>query len=368
MLPLYGTRFVTGRNLLWYVVPYGMEFQVSKGTTPASRTIVMSGTTRGIGKVAAVRLLQAAPDVHLVAVARPGAEAAVDELRRLAGNPKVSYATAELESLDSMRTAIAALRGQLDRGALPPLAGFVGNAGVQFVDATRATVDGIEATFAVNVVANYVLVAELRQHLRPPARIVITTSDTHFGDLRHNLGMVPAPRWDEPKRLATPGSADQAETVAAGRTAYSTSKLGVIYLVHEFARRLPAGVEVFSFNPGLVPGTGLARDAGPLTRFANRAILPALSITPWARRAGVSGADLAAAAIGPPPGASGSYLNGAKLEPSSPQSYDRQREEELWKELELIAARPSRDRANSAPERLVVAVASHRPAPSRRLR
>jgi NAD(P)-dependent dehydrogenase (short-subunit alcohol dehydrogenase family) len=318
---------------------------MNDATTPASRTIVMTGATRGIGKVAAVKLLQAAPDVHLVAVTRPGAEAAVEELRELAGNPNVSSATAELESLDSMRAAIAALRNDLDQGALPPLAGFVGNAGVQFVDATRATVDGIEATFAVNVVANYVLIEELRGHLTPPARIVVTTSDTHFGDFRHNLGLVPAPRWGAPERLATPGTTEQAKTAAAGRTAYSTSKLAVIYLVHALAGRLPAGVDILSFNPGLVPGTGLARDAGPVTRFVARSVLPALTITPWARRAAVSGADLAAAAIAPAPGASGSYINGAKLESSSPESYDPEREEELWQGLERIAARPSQDRA-----------------------
>jgi hypothetical protein len=180
---------------------------------------------------------------------------------------------------------------------------------------------------------------------------VITTSDTHFGDRRHNLALVPAPRWDEPMRLATPGSANQAGTAAAGRTAYSTSKLGVIYLVNALARRLPAGVEVFSFNPGLVPGTGLARDVGPMIRFANRAILPALTITPWARRAAVSGADLATAATAPAPGPSGSYINGAKLEPSSRESYDPEREEELWKELERIVPRIAANAGSEIPVR-----------------
>lgn len=65
--------------------------------------------------------------------------------------------------------------------------------------------------------------------------------------------MVPAPKWREPAALATPGTADKPDGAVAGRTAYSTSKLAVIYLVHAFARQLPAGIEIFSFNPGWFP-------------------------------------------------------------------------------------------------------------------
>jgi NAD(P)-dependent dehydrogenase (short-subunit alcohol dehydrogenase family) len=131
----------------------------------------------------------------------------------------------------------------------------------------RATDATVETTFAVNVLANHVLIGELREHFLPPARIVITTSDTHFGDFKHNMGMVPGPVWREPSELATPGSADKADSARAGRIAYSTSKLAVVYYVHGLARRLPAGVEVFSFNPGLVPGTGLQRDADAISRI-----------------------------------------------------------------------------------------------------
>jgi NAD(P)-dependent dehydrogenase (short-subunit alcohol dehydrogenase family) len=302
-----------------------------------TRTIAMTGATHGIGNVAATKLLQDAPDVHLVAVARPGAGDVAEALRQASGNPNVSTVTADLASLDSLRAAAAALRGQLDRRALPPLAGFVGNAGLQLTRASDATVDGIEATFAVNVLANHVLIDELRAHFTPPARIVITTSDTHFGDFKHNMGMVPAPRWREPRELSTPGTADKPDRAAAGRTAYSTSKLAVIYLVHALARRLPTGVEVFSFNPGFVPGTGLARDAGAITRFAAGRILPLMTLTPYARSLTVSGADLAAAAIGPVSAVSGAYVNGTEVERSSPESYDLDREEALWEELTRLA-------------------------------
>jgi NAD(P)-dependent dehydrogenase (short-subunit alcohol dehydrogenase family) len=309
------------------------------GETTAVRTIVMTGVTRGLGKVAAMKLLRAAPDVHLVVVARSHGSTLAEELREQSGNPHVSATMADLASLDSTRAAAAGLIDDLGRETLPPLAGFVGNAGLQLVTATQATVDGIEATFAVNVLANHVLIDALREQFRPPARIVLTTSDTHFGDFSHTLGMVPAPRWEDPSRLATPGGAENAQTAAGGRTAYSTSKLAVIYLVHALARRLPPQIDAFSFNPGLVPGTGLVRDAGPLSRFAFRWLMPALTITPYARSLEVSGADLAAAAIGPAVGESGSYVNGNRVERSSPESYDTDREDALWDELMRLGGR-----------------------------
>jgi len=168
----------------------------------------------------------------------------------------------------------------------------------------------------------------------------LTTSDTHFGDFRHNMGMVPAPTWREPRALAEPGTADNAARATAGRTAYSTSKLAVIYLAHALARRLPAGLEVYAFNPGLVPGTGLVRDSGPATRFLFRAIMPAMTRTPFARTMATSGRDLAAAATAPITAASGSYLNGTNVEQSPEQSYNPAREDALWEELTRLAATP----------------------------
>lgn len=301
--------------------------------TTATHTIVMTGATRGFGRVAAVKLLRNDPTVHVAVIARSGANEVLADLREASDNPHVSVTLADLSSLQSVRSAAARLGDQIGRGTLPPLTGFVGNAGLQLLRASDHTPDGVETTFAVNVLANFVLVEQLQHHFQSRARVVITTSDTHFGDFKHNQGMVPAPTWREPAALARPGTADKPDSAAAGRTAYSTSKLAVIYLVHAFARRLPAGIDIYSFNPGLVPGTGLVRDAGAVTRFMFRRLMPVMTLTPFARTRSRSGADLAAAAQGPINGASGSYINGAKVEQSSPESYDSGREDALWQEL-----------------------------------
>lgn len=307
----------------------------------AIRTLIMTGASSGIGAVAAADLLKDDADLHLVVLVRSGGDAVVAQLQAASGNSNVSTVSADLASVGSIRAAAAQIRASLERGALPPLTGFIGNAGTQLLRATDTSADGIEMTFAVNVLANHVLIEELRSYFTGDARIVLTTSDTHFGDFKHNQGLVPAPLWREPGALATPGTADQPAGAVAGRTAYSTSKLAVIYLVHALARRLPPGIEVFSFNPGLVPGTGLVRDSGAISRFIFRTVMPIMTLTPYARTPKVSGADLAAAASGAIHADSGSYINGSRAERSAPQSYDPAREDALWDELTRLSQRPT---------------------------
>ncbi len=210
------------------------------------RTIVMTGASRGIGRHAAVRMLRLAPGLHLVVTTRGSGADFATELSSESDNPNVTWVACELSSLASVRTAAAQIEQRLQSGLLPPLTGFVGNAGVQMTSANRRSADDLEVTFAVNVLANHLFLRLLADRFATPGRVVITTSDTHFGDLRHNLGMVPAPRWLPPRRLAAVGTGPATDTVTAGRTAYATSKLAVIHLVHELGRRLPAGVDVYS--------------------------------------------------------------------------------------------------------------------------
>ncbi|MCX2755826.1 MULTISPECIES: SDR family NAD(P)-dependent oxidoreductase [Gordonia] len=209
-------------------------------------TLVMTGATRGLGLVAARSIVSTDRSCHLVVLARGGGPAGfVDGFGEGAGRV-IAVDTDLADTAGTMRAA-AEIRQMLDDATLPPLRGLAGNAGIQYLDDEHVTADGLEATFAVNVLANHLLIGELVRHLTRGSRITITVSDTHFGDLRHNLGMVPAPRWTSPARMSRPGAFGRSSP-AAGRTAYSTSKLAAIHLVHEWARRLPDGVEIVSYR------------------------------------------------------------------------------------------------------------------------
>lgn len=300
---------------------------------PVVQTMVMTGASRGIGGEALARIVDAAPGAHVLVVVRDAARqawaSAFDEVRLV---------EADLARLPDVASAAQHIARLVDSGEVPPISTMVLNAGIQRVDANGRTEDGFEPTFAVNVLANHVLVRSLADRLQPRGRVVITISDTHFGDLRHNLGMVPGPQWRDPHVLARPGAFDRPGTLRAGRTAYSTSKLAAIHLMHEYARRYPERV-VLGYNPGFVPATGLARDAGPLTRYAMQHVLPLLARTPVVGTVQGAGRQLADLALGRLDAPAGAYVDRDRVARSSPQSYDPARERQLWEAAERLTGR-----------------------------
>lgn len=302
----------------------------------AEQTIVMTGASRGIGATAARRVLAENPDAHLVVLARPRARGALQT--RESSTERISTIDADLLSLTSVRQAAVEVTGRIRRGALPPLGVLGLNAGAQYVTATRDSMDGYEATFAVNVLANHLLLRSFHASGATGVHAVVTVSDTHFGDLRHNLGMVPAPQWMYPQVLACPGAFENPLSPRAGRMAYSTSKLAAIYLVHAWARRCAESWSIQSFNPGFVPSTGLGRDAGPAARFALRYVLPVLTLSPLATTQQRAGQLFKNALVGDVSGPSGAYIDRDHITSSSAESYDVGREDELWEVMESLTA------------------------------
>lgn len=301
----------------------------------AQHTIVMTGATRGIGRVALDRIAALDPDAHLVLLARDEASSRLAAELTAAGHAASGIAV-DLLSLTGTRQAADEVVRRLDAGELPSLRGLVGNAGLQITNDLTENSEGLEATFAVNVLANHVLLRRLHDRFVSGSRITLTVSDTHFGDFRHNLGMVPGPSWQEPERLARIRAFPDPESVVAGRTAYSTSKLAAIHLIHEHARRLPGGVDIVGYNPGFVPGTDLARAADAFSRFAMRRVMPLMTLTPLATSKGAAGRYLADAALGRTRATTAAYINRGAEERSSEESYDPTRERQLWDTAEEL--------------------------------
>jgi NAD(P)-dependent dehydrogenase (short-subunit alcohol dehydrogenase family) len=299
----------------------------------ATQTIIMTGATRGIGLEAAKDILRRDAEAHLVILAREssGAEA-MPRLRN--ASTHVSMIDTDLASKASIGAATAQVEDLLDAGELPPLQGLVFNAGVHLRDALHTTVDGYETTFAVNVLSTHLLLRRLHPHIHAPARIVVTVSDAHFGDIRHTGGMLPAPRWAAPQILSRPGAFERSASVRAGRRAYCTSKLGGIHLVHEWARRLPEGIDIVSYNPSLVIGTGLSRDMGGSAPFLMKWVIPPLALTPIVDTSPVAGHKLADVILGLVPAPTGAYIHRTHTTASSAESYDVDRERALWDWME----------------------------------
>ena len=94
---------------------------------------------------------------------------------------------------------------------------------------------------------------------------------------------------------------------------------------------------VTAFDPGLMPGSGLARDYPPLQRLAWRYLLPALRVLPGVRSTRASGRYLAALAGDERfDGVTGEYFAGGKSIRSSADSYDLDKARDLWETSEQL--------------------------------
>ena len=292
------------------------------------QTAIVTGGNGGLGYQCARAIAAASPQWHVIIASRDHAKSqeAARSIIAETKNSQVAAIELNLASLDSVRRFAADFATR----ALPSIGAIVCNAGVQTIREITYTDDGYETTFAVNHLGHFLLVNLLLRHLSERARIVMVSSGTHNPD--QFTGM-PKPDYTDAASAAKRQSGSDPGT--AGRRAYTTSKLCNIMFAYELSRRLKAEghdqIGVTAFDPGLMPGTGLARDYGPFQKFLWNFALPALRFIPGVNGIGKSGADLARLVLDPQlEGVSGQYFVGRKSVPSSKDSYDERKAAELW--------------------------------------
>lgn len=287
---------------------------------------IVTGGNSGLGYQCA-RVLAADPDNLVIIACRDetkGEEAAA-KLRR--GRGAVKVLPLDLSAQASVKDFVQTFRS----AGLPPLAGIVCNAGSQNVAEPTRTAEGYETTFGVNHLAHYLLTRLLLPDLKADGSIVFVSSGTH--DPAAKTGM-PAPRYQD----ATTVAADFEAGGAAGRRRYTTSKLCNIYNTYELARRLSQSsdprersIRVNAFDPGLMPGTGLARTYPAPLRFISKYVLPLLILfVPNVHRPAKSGERLAQLAQGINGKTTGKYFSNGREIKSSDLSYNKENAADLW--------------------------------------
>ena len=218
------------------------------------KRVVVTGATSGIGREVAGRLASLGADVVLACRdARRGRHEA-DDINAATATPRVSVMTVDTSDQRSIRTFAQEYRQRYGR-----LDVLVNNAGVLCPD-RRTSVDGVELTFATNVVGYYLLTTELLGALAAAsAPRVVNVASTFAFDLD----------LEDLQRERRPYD---------GMSAYAQSKACDRLLTWAFARRLQReGVTVNAMAPGLVLGTRLYRDLSPeakqaLERYGSRTI------------------------------------------------------------------------------------------------
>jgi NAD(P)-dependent dehydrogenase (short-subunit alcohol dehydrogenase family) len=253
----------------------------------------------------------------------------------LGGGDRCVVMRADLASLASVRAFIA----EYGDAGLPPTRAVICNAGLQVVSGTQLSEDGYELTFAVNHLGHFALVQGLLGQLVGPCRIVLVSSGTHDPDKRTGM---PAAGYVSAESLAHAGAQPDEPIATLGRRRYTTSKLCNVLFAYELDRRLRSdhsGTTVNVFDPGLMPGSGLARDYTGPQRLAWRFVFPLLRVLPGVHSVRTSGRHLAAlvnderfARV------SGQYFSGLKAVSSSTESYDPAKAADLWAASERLVA------------------------------
>jgi NAD(P)-dependent dehydrogenase (short-subunit alcohol dehydrogenase family) len=299
--------------------------------------VVVTGPSRGLGKDLALAL--AKRRCRLLLLGRTSlALTAIAAEARTAGAPVAEVINLDLASFASIRESVAAMRGAIDQHGLGPINAVVANAGIQNGNRLQQTSDGLEATFGVNVAGNYLFLNLLSPLLAANAHVVVVGSGTHFGDPVTRVLVAP-PVWQEPHDLATVGGPD-ASSPRAGQRAYSTSKLGVNYLVHELNRQWPSPVRANVYDPGLMPGTGLARDLPAFKQWAWNHVMPALKILPGVTSTAKSAERLARLTLGEEHrDVRNGYIEIGKLTAASKESDNPARESTLWQYCDSVTQR-----------------------------
>lgn len=302
----------------------------------AAKTVVITGGNGGLGLQAA-RAIAARDDGATIVLASRDAQRTAVAAESIATEygAHVVPLTLDLASLRSVRE----FADTLPSLQLPPVRALLCNAGIQIVQGISHTVDGYETTFAVNHLAHFLLTNLLLPQMPAQSRIVFVASDTHDPDRRTGM---PAPNYSDAMSLARPVDLDG--STLAGRRRYTTSKLCNIMTAYEMSRRIGTNnaVCVNAFDPGLMPGTGLARDYSRIQSLAWRYLMPSLTILPLnIHTRKQSGSALAKLAVDSAfNGVTGKYFEGTKERRSSTESYDEAKAAELWRSSAELVGSP----------------------------
>jgi NAD(P)-dependent dehydrogenase (short-subunit alcohol dehydrogenase family) len=204
---------------------------LSDASSPVKKTILVTGSTDGIGKATAKALAKQGHRVLVHGRDAGKGRAALAEIGKEAESGDLDLFTADLSSIDGIRGFASDVGDRYER-----LDVLLNNAGVYMADRVL-TKDGLETTFSVNLLAPFLLSHLLVPLLEAgaPARIVNVASSAHFD--AKNI------EWDNL----------QGEKKYDGWGAYAQSKLGVVLFTTSLARMLdPGRVTANCLHPGVI--------------------------------------------------------------------------------------------------------------------
>ncbi len=290
---------------------------------------IITGGTKGLG-FATAQLLAKKKGAKLIITGRDSKTglAKVHQLQVQSGNTNIHFIKLDLGDFES----ISSFLGQYKRLLWDGIDALINNAGIQYVSPTRYTEQGYELTFGVNHMGHFFLTDLLMPFMNIASTIINVASGVHNPRLKTGI---PNPVYTTAKELAFPEFNSKKNWRKVGQTRYSTSKLCNILHTYRLAREFASegmDTSVVAFDPGMMPGTGLADDYPAYIRWIWKNILPIRTLftnrinTPR-QSAGIL-VKLIEGSMGITNKTGYFYVGGE--EKSSTQSYDENLQEDLW--------------------------------------
>lgn len=194
------------------------------------KTVLITGSTDGIGLLTARWLLEAGCEVILHGRSQAKLDAALTDL----GSDRVSGCLADLSTLAGAKQLAADV---LASGTLLDV--LINNAGVLSAPQAQTT-DGLDVRFAVNTLAPYILTKRLMNLLGPEGRVINVSSAAQ-----------------SPVSLAALSDPPSLPDMAA----YAQSKLALIQWTNALARQPKSQRPMLvSVNPGSLLGTKMVKE------------------------------------------------------------------------------------------------------------
>ena len=243
---------IPGYSRLGYALR-GLHWGDASHGTLSRRTALVTGGSSGVGEAICEGFAAAGARVHMLVRSRERGEAAVSRIAsRLPGaREAIEIEVCDLSDLSQVRQFAEAFQARGDRLDL-----LVHNAGVLPQERTR-TADGIELTFATNVLGPFLLTSLLLPMLLgdAPARVITVSSGGMYTSRLH------------------PADLQLDDEAFDGARFYAHTKRAQVALNRTWAERLPTERIAFhAMHPGWVDTPGL-RASLPRFRWVMRPLL-----------------------------------------------------------------------------------------------
>jgi len=298
---------------------------VERGEKPlAGKVVVVTGATSGLGRATAVLLARLGAQVVVVGRNAKAGAALVAEVRQCPGCLAPDFRAADLSAQADLRRLAASLC--VDH---PVIDGLVNAAGAAY-PARRQSVDGIEMTLAVNLLAPFLLTDLLAEPLRASghARII-------------NLGC-------EAHRAAPVDLSDlQGQQHFQPALSYGRAKYALVQVTYGLAAQIDgSGLAAHVFDPGNMRSDFIARNG--LDAPDDPSIGPQIKQRQQTRRdqermqmisPQAAAVDLANLLVAPEfDSANGLYVRNGEVVPSADGTYDQEAAGKLWDACRALTA------------------------------